>query len=67
MITFAAPPVDDLAGKGDMDEFEWERFMKDADARGKEYRELLEKYERYRYAVEELMGWKDEENQPTPE
>jgi hypothetical protein len=44
----------------DMDEFEWERFMKEADARSARYGELLDKYGDHPNGdriIEAAMGW----------
>lgn len=50
----------DVPDNRDMNEFEWERLLKQSDARGKRYRELLEKYEddpQGEDLVASHMGW----------
>lgn len=58
----AEDPVYDPDGDKPMDEFEWERFMKKADARTDQYGKLLEKYmdhpDRDQIIARE-MGWDD--------
>jgi hypothetical protein len=51
--------VDNLTkGKEDLNEFEWEQFMKHSDKVTDRYMELLDKFGDDREKIDELMGWK---------
>ena len=51
--------VDNLVeGKGDLNEFEWEQFMKHSDKVTDRYMELLDKFGDDEKKIDELMGWK---------
>ena len=59
------PPRKADSTKEDMDEFEWELFMKESDAKSEKYGELLEKYVDHPdrdKIINEQMGWNFDES-----
>ena len=55
-----ASPVSDADVEGPMDEFQWEKFLKDSDARSDRFGEVMEKYRDHPDAdrlIAREMGW----------